>query len=118
MSGVFDSTIDPFSLATPMPRSNFSAEVKQHAVALVLDDRLTVAATAQQVGCSVHALHSWLRKHRQQQNPSTPSPPTFVPITLVDPKPNGIEIVTPNGFTIRLHSPLSLGELLAAISTC
>ena len=100
-----------------MPRTYFSPEVKQQAVALVLDDHLTVAAAAQQVGCSVNALHHWLKKHRQCST-ATESPLTFVPVTLVDPKPSGIEIVTPNGFTIRLHTPLSLGELLAAISTC
>jgi len=100
-----------------MPRTYFSPEVKQQAVALVLDDHLTVAVAAQQVGCSVNALHNWLKKHRQDQCPGT-SVPTFVPITLVDPKPSGIEIVTPNGFTVRLTSPISLGELLAAISTC
>jgi len=104
-----------------MPRSNFSAEVKRQAVALVLGDHLTVAVAAEQIGCSVHALHSWLRKHRQQQSPSTPSPPTFVPITLVDPKPNAaIEIVTPNGFIIRLTdaSPKYIAELLHAFNPC
>jgi hypothetical protein len=53
-----------------------------------------------------------------EQHPDTSSPPTFVPITLVDSKPNSIEIVTPNGFTVRLNTPLSLGELLAAIASC
>jgi len=45
-------------------------------------------------------------------------PPTFVPLTLADSKPSSIEIVTPNGFTLRLNQPLSLGELLAAITSC
>jgi len=100
-----------------MPRTYFSPEVKQHAIALVLDDHLTVAAAAQQVGCSVNALHSWIKKYRQVQSAGITAP-TFVPITLVDSVPNGIEIVTPNGFTIRLHSPISLGKLLAAITSC
>jgi len=100
-----------------MPRTYFSPEVKQQAIALVLDDHLTVASAAQQVGCSVNALHHWLKKHRQRGT-ATESPLTFVPVTLVDPKPASIEIVTPNGFTIRLHSPISLGELLAVITSC
>ena len=99
-----------------MPRTYFSPEVKQHAIALVLDDHLTVASAAQQVGCSVNALHHWLKKHRQEQCPGTP--PTFVPITLVDPPPTSVEIVTPNGFTVRLYSPISLGDLLAVITSC
>jgi len=99
-----------------MPRTYFSIEVKQQAIALVLDDHLTIAAAAQQVGCSVNALHNWLKKHRQEQCPGTP--PTFVPITLVDSAPTSIEIVTPNGFTIRLPSPIALGELFAAITSC
>jgi transposase-like protein len=101
-----------------MPRLYFSVEVKRHAVDLVLCDRLTVSAVAQQVGCSINALHSWIKKYRQEQNPETSSPPTFVPITLVDSKPNSIEIVTPNGFTVRLNTSVSLGDLLAAITSC
>ena len=100
-----------------MPRIYFSTEVKQQAIDLVLQSQLSVAAAAQQIGCSVNALHSWLKKYRQQQNPATESSPTFMPITLVDTK-FAIEIVTPNGFTVRLHNPLSLGELLAAIASC
>jgi len=94
----------------------FSAEVKRQAIDLVLHSRLTVVSAAQQAGCSVNALHNWLKKHRQQ-NVDT-KPPTFVPLTLADPKPATIEIVTPNGFTVRLNNPLSLGELLAAIASC
>jgi hypothetical protein len=45
-------------------------------------------------------------------------PPTFVPLTLADSQPASVEIVTPNGFTIRLNQPLSLGDLLAAIASC
>jgi transposase-like protein len=101
-----------------MPRTYFSPEVKQQAIDLVLQSPLSVAVAAQQIGCSVNALHSWLKKYRQQQNPDTASSPTFVPITLVDPKSAPIEIITPNGFTVRLHNPLSLGELLAAIASC
>ena len=101
-----------------MSRIRYSAEVKQQAVALVLDDHLTVAAAAQQVGCSINALHSWIKKSRQADNSDTPAPPTFVPITLVDSAPTSIEILTPNGFTIRLNSPIALGELFAAITSC
>jgi len=100
-----------------MPRTYFSPEVKLQAIDLVLHSQLSVATAAQQTGCSVNALHSWIKKYRQQQNPDTASSPTFMPITLVDTK-SAIEIVTPNGFTVRLHTPLSLGELLAAIASC
>jgi hypothetical protein len=41
-----------------------------------------------------------------------------VPITLVDSKATNIEIVTPNGFTVRLNTPVSLGALFAAIASC
>jgi transposase-like protein len=101
-----------------MPRTYFSPEVKEQAIDLVLSSQLPVATAAQQIGCSVNTLHSWLKKYRQQQNPDTESAPTFVPITLVDPTSVAIEIVTPNGFTVRLNHPLSLGELFAAIASC
>ena len=48
-----------------MPRLYFSAEVKREAVDIVLHSRLTVSSVAQQIGCSVNALHNWLQKHRQ-----------------------------------------------------
>ena len=99
-----------------MPRHSFSAEVKSQAIDLVLHSGLTVASAAQQIGCSVNALQNWLKKHRQQNTDT--EPPTFVPLTLSDSKPSSVEIVTPNGFTVRLTQPLSLGELLAAISSC
>ena len=101
-----------------MPRTYFSPEVKQQAIDLVLHSQLPVASAAQQTGCSVNALHSWLKKYRQQQNSVPESSPTFVPITLVEPKSSAIEIITPNGFTVRLNNPLSLSELLAAIASC
>jgi transposase-like protein len=101
-----------------MSRTYFSAEVKRHAIDLVLRDHLTVATAAQQVSCSINALHGWIKKYRQEQNSDTSVPPTFVPITLVDPKSSAIEIVTPNGFTVRLNTPVSLGELLATIASC
>ena len=99
-----------------MSRLRYSAEVKRHAVDLAQHSSLT--EVARQVGCSIHSLRSWIKKYRHEQNANVSTPPTFVPITLVDPKPSVIEIITPNGFTIRLHSPISLGELLAAISPC
>ena len=99
-----------------MPRLYFSAEVKREAVDLVLHSRLTVASAAQQIGCSVNALHHWLKKHRQRDAATVP--PTFMPITVSDSKPSSVEIITPNGFTLRLNQPLSLGELLATIASC
>ena len=101
-----------------MPRTYFSTAVKQQAIDLVLSSQLSVATAAQQIGCSVNALHSWLKKYREQQNPDTELSSTFVPITLVDSTSASVEIVTPNGFTVRLHHSQSLGELFAAIASC
>jgi transposase-like protein len=103
-----------------MPRTHFSAAVKRHAIDLVLLSKHSVTEVAQQVGCSIHAIHSWLRKHRQEQESTTASPPTFVPVTLADPSSSGIEIILPNGITLRLSdaSPKYLAELLHAIAQC
>jgi transposase-like protein len=116
--GIVGSIVEPFFPPPVMSRTYFSAEVKCQAIDLVLRDRLTVATAAQQVGCSINALHGWIKKYHQEQHPVPPSPPTFVPITLADPKSSSIEIITPNGFTVRLNTPISLGELLAAIASC
>ena len=99
-----------------MLRTYFSEEVKRTAVDLVLQSRLPVGVAAGQIGCSVNALHHWLKKHRHQQ--ADTEPPPFVPITFVDPTPTSVEIITPNGFTVRLHSPIALRELFAAITSC
>ena len=100
-----------------MPHTRFTEDVKQQAVDLVLHSQLAVADAARQIGCSIHSIHAWIKKHRQQQNFVTKSPTTFVPVTLVDPKATSVEIVTPNGYIVRLDS-VSLAELLAAIAAC
>jgi transposase-like protein len=102
-----------------MSRKHFSAEVKREAVDLVVNSKLSIAEVAQQVECSVNTLHSWLRKYRLTQ-PDAATLPIFVPVTLVDPKTDTIEIITPNGYTIRLPyaSPKYIAELLHAISPC
>ena len=101
-----------------MPRTYFSPEIKQQALALVLDDQLTIAGAAQQVGCSVNALHHWLKKHRQQQ--AAAESPTFVPVNIIDAPHSPVEIVVPNGITIRLTdaSPRYIAELLHALVPC
>ena len=99
-----------------MSRIRYSAEVKQHAVDLAQHSLLT--EVTRQVGCSIHSLRAWIKKYRQEQSAPASALLTFVPITIVDPTSSGIEIITPNGFTIRLNSPLSLGEQLAAIASC
>jgi transposase-like protein len=104
-----------------MSHVRFAEDVKRHAADLALHSDLAVTEIARQTGCSVNTLHSWIKKYRQEQKvvTETPTPPTFVPVTLVDPKPTSIEIVTPNGFIVRLvDAPLSLGELLAAVASC
>jgi len=101
-----------------MPHVRFSEDVKRHAISLVLDSQLVATDVAKQIGCSVNSIHAWIKKYRHEQIPVVESSPTaFVPVTLVDPKPTAVEIVTPNGYVIRLDST-SLDELLAAIAAC
>ena len=101
-----------------MPRTYFSPDVKREAVDLVLHSQFSVAGAAQQVGCSVNALHHWLKKHRQQQ--AAAESPTFVPVNIIDAPHSPVEIVVPNGITIRLAdaSPKSIAELLHALVLC
>jgi transposase-like protein len=101
-----------------MSRVRYSAEVRQHALSLVLDSLLPVTRAAQQAGCSVNSLHYWLKKKRQQSSPSQ-TEATFVPIKIVGSPASPIEIVMPTGITIRLTdaSPQYIAELLHALTT-
>ena len=48
------------------------------------------------------------------------SPATFIPVHLIDQKSSTVEIVTPNGFTLKLTdaSPQYIAELLGVLGSC
>jgi transposase-like protein len=102
-----------------MSRIRYSAEIRQHALTLVLESHLPVAQAAREAGCSVNSLHYWIKQHRQKNNPPT-SPATFVPINIVDASNHSAEIILPNGITIRLTdaSAHSIAELILALAPC
>jgi transposase-like protein len=102
-----------------MSRVRYSAEIRQHALSLVLDSHLPVTHAALNAGCSVNSLHYWLKKHRQQNTPPTHAP-TFVPVNVIDPQNPSAEMVLPNGITLRLTdtTPRSLAELIHALILC
>jgi transposase-like protein len=102
-----------------MSRIRYSAEIRQHALSLVLDSQLPVARAAREAGCSVNSLHYWLKQRRQKNNPPT-NPAVFVPVKIVDNQTPSAEIVLPNGITIRLTdaSAHSIAELILALAPC
>jgi len=102
-----------------MPSVRYSAEIRSAAVARVLSHQTSASQTARDLGCSINSLHSWIKKYRQQQEQPNPSPEqaSFVPVQVIASNPS-IEIITPNGYTVRLNAPLALGELLAALAAC
>ena len=48
------------------------------------------------------------------------SPATFIPVNLIDQKSATIEIITPNGFTLKLADtdPQYIAELLGVLGSC
>ena len=98
----------------------YSAEVRQQAIAHALSPHICVSTVAREVGCSTDTLHRWLREHRRHHAPAIAKQDqaTFVPIKVVDSPTQPVEIVTPNGITIRLSdaSPQYLAELLHALT--
>ena len=105
-----------------MPHVHYTAEARQQAIARILGSRDSIARVAREVGCSVSTIHSWLRKHRRSADPpaDSPAPATFIPVQVVDSRSPTVEIVTPNGFTVRINdvSSQSLAELLTALASC
>ena len=131
-----------------MPRIRYSDAVRDQAVRLVLESQKPLTQVAKKFGCSVSALQRWLKSHRpgvkdhqpkpkdHQANPQTPkpgvkkfqqavadkSPPpaTFIPVNLIDQKSTSIEIVTPDGFTLKLTDthPQYIAELLRELLCC
>ena len=100
----------------------YSSALRQRAISLVLDSHLPITQVAQDIGCSVSGLNLWLRKHRQQNDSPTdfPNKPAFLPVNVIDSLSPPVEIIIPNGITIRLSdaSPAYIAELLHAIAPC
>ena len=121
MGVVIGSVVEPFPhffRPAAMSHTRFAEDVKRQAVSLVLHSQLAATDVAKRIGCSVNSIHAWVKKYRPTQNDVTEtSPPTFVPVSLVDSTPTTVEIVTPNGYIVRFASH-SLDELLAAIAAC
>ena len=48
------------------------------------------------------------------------SPATFIPVNLIDPKSSSVEIITPDGFTLKLTdtNPQYIAELLGILGSC
>jgi len=132
-----------------MPRIRYSAAVRDQAVRLVLDSQKPLAQVAEKFGCSVSTLQNWLKDHRQsasgnRQGVKAPRPgvknskpadsksgrhivadkevsaATFIPVNLIDQKSSAVEIVTPNGFTLKLTdaNPQYIAELLGVLGSC
>ena len=105
-----------------MPSIRYTEEVRQQAVALALDPHTTLAQAARKVGCSLDTINRWVRQHRQQDAapPTSSDKATFVPVNIIDDRSHHVELVTPNGITIRLTdaSPRFIADLLNAITSC
>jgi transposase-like protein len=105
-----------------MSHRSYTDKVRQQAITRALDPHTTIAQVAREVGCSIDTMHRWLREHRQSKTAATVSrdQATFIPVNIVDPQSHPVEIVTPNGITIRLAdaSPQYIAELLNAFATC
>ena len=125
-----------------MPRIRYSDAVRDQAVRLVLESQKPITHVAEKFGCSVSTLQNWLRDHRQDIKGYKPdaknsklsdskpgrhavadhdvSAATFIPVNLIDPKSATIEIVTPDGFTLKLTDtdPQYIAELLGVLGSC
>jgi transposase-like protein len=102
-----------------MPKIRYSADFRTAAVAQVLSRTSSIAQVAREVGCTVGTLHSWLKKCRQKTTPPT-NKTSFVPVKIIDNQNHSVEIVLPNGITIRLTdaTPHSIAELVHALVPC
>jgi hypothetical protein len=132
-----------------MPRIRYSDAVRSQAVRLVLESQKPLGQVARKFGCSVSTLQLWLKAHRQGVKASRPgvknsrqadsqakgfhsksgghlvadmeaSSATFIPVNLIDHKATSIEIVTPDGFTLKLadSNPQYIAELLGVLGSC
>jgi transposase-like protein len=105
-----------------MPRIRYTAEVRQQALSLVLDAQTPIVQVAHDIGCSINTLHNWIKQHRQQDDPSVKQQEKamFVPVNIIDARQHPVEIVMPNGISIRVTdiSPRYLAELLNVLASC
>jgi transposase-like protein len=132
-----------------MPRIRYSDAVRDQAVRLVLDSQKPITQVADKFGCSVSTLQNWLKDHKQGVKAPKPgvknsrqadskskrcdsksgrhvvtdnhvSAATFIPVNLIDQKSATIEIVTPDGFTLKLADtdPQYIAELLGVLGSC
>lgn len=109
-----------------MPRIRYSEAVRDRAVRLVLESQIPLSQVAKKIGCSVNTVHLWLKgrkpdsKSGRREVVSEEESATFIPVNLIDQKPTAIEIVTPNGFTLKLaeSNPRFIAELLSELAPC
>ncbi len=107
-----------------MPRIRYTDEVRQQALSLVLDSHLPIAQVARDTGCSINTVHLWLKQHRRQQDGrpagQQDEKATFVPVNIIDAGQHPVEILMPNGITIKLTdaSPRYVAELLTVLASC
>ena len=98
----------------------FTTKDCERAVRMVAAGR-TQAEAAQAIGCSVGAVRNWMKcsKRRSKTNRT----PQFIPVTISDTdchEAANIEIVTPNGYTLRVGEINSekLTELIGVVRSC
>jgi len=105
-----------------MSHRSYSEEVRQQAIARALAPDTTIAQVARELDCSTQTIHRWLNQHRQQdaQPIVSQDKATFVPVNIIDDRHHHVEIVIPNGITVRLTdaSPQYIAELLNAFASC
>jgi transposase-like protein len=130
MCGVEVRQSDFFPSITPggifMPRIRYSEAVRDRAVRLVLESQIPIAQVARKIGCSVNTVHLWLKCRRpgsksgHREEMSEEESASFTPVNLIDPKAAAIEIVTPNGFTLKLAEAnlRFIAELLRELAAC
>lgn len=98
-----------------MPRIRYSQETKQQAVRLVLEEHVTLADAAKQIGCNPITVQKWVR---QSQIIATSSCNRFIPIQIVE--NNSVDLVLPNGITLKISnvSPEFLAVLFKNLASC
>lgn len=105
-----------------MARIRYSEAVRQRAVRLVRQSQTPISQVAEKIGCSVNTIHLWLKESKPDSRKTTSQEEsaTFIPVKLLDQKSSSVEIVTPNGFTLKLADahPQFPAELLGALGPC
>ena len=109
-----------------MPRIRYSEAVRQRAVRLVRESHMPITHVAKKIGCSVNTIHLWLKDHKPNSKSdhcetiSQEEVATFIPVKLIDQKSPSVEIVTPNGFTLKFSETHQrfITELLSELASC